>query len=77
MAKSNPEHLDIDVLREAAQLLYGETWQTQMAKALDVNVRTVQRWHAESFNVPGSIHENLAALLRERMTEIKQFLAQH
>jgi len=76
MAKDKPEHLDIDTLREAGRLLYGDRWMTQMAKALEVNERTVQRWDAENFNTPATVEPVLATLLRERMSEIKRFLAQ-
>ena len=39
-------------LETAGRALFGSAWQVAMAKALDVNERTVRRWHAGDSNVP-------------------------
>lgn len=75
-AKAEPgEFLDIDVLRGVAVLLYGCRWQTQLAQALNVAVRTVQRWDAEASRPPASLQAELRDLLKERRAAIAEFLA--
>lgn len=71
---SNGEYLPIKTLRECGRLMFGDRWLTQMADALQVAVRTVQRWDAETSPVPASIEGELKALLRERKSEIHDFL---
>lgn len=34
------------LLREAGEALYGTQWQSEMARDLNINTRTVQRWVA-------------------------------
>lgn len=40
------ESLSPELLRQVGEALYGEQWQTELARALDVNNRTVRRWVA-------------------------------
>jgi hypothetical protein len=56
-----------DLLREAGQALYGSTWQSDMARGLDVAVRTVQRWASGASAIPASVAGELRALGDERI----------
>lgn len=38
--------MSADLLREIGEALYGPRWQSEMARARGVAVRTVQRWDA-------------------------------
>ena len=50
--------------------LYGERWQSAMARDLEVNIRTVQRW-AVGESVPSwAVFAELLALLDERAAEL-------
>lgn len=51
-------------LETAGRALFGSAWQCQMAKALDVNERTVRRWYAGDSAIPDGIWAELVPLLR-------------
>lgn len=42
--------------------LWGSQWQSAMARALGVNARTVRRWAAGDYAVPGPVQIALRAL---------------
>ena len=50
--------------------LYGERWQSAMARELDVNIRTVQRWAAGA-EPPMPAYAALLPLLEDRADEIE------
>lgn len=52
-------------LEAAGEALYGPAWQSALARDLDVNLRTMQRWAAGEAEPPDLRHE-LAALCRMR-----------
>jgi hypothetical protein len=54
--------------------LYGERWQSALATALGINIRTVRRWAAGQQEVPAAIRERLQALARARIGELEQLL---
>jgi hypothetical protein len=63
-------------IRHVAPLLYGPTWQSALARALDVSLRNVQRW-ASGEREPGPrTWAKIAALLRQRNAELDAILAQ-
>lgn len=55
------------LLREAGEALYGPRWQTEIARALNVNDRTVRRWIAGDDEVPSGVAFDLWRLCEERM----------
>lgn len=52
------------ILRQAGEALYGPHWQTALARALQVNDRTMRRWIAGDSPLPDGLNEELAALCR-------------
>jgi len=53
--------------RKAAAALFGEQWTVpQMADALEVGIRSVQRWETGEADLQADIVENIGALLRQR-----------
>jgi DNA-binding transcriptional regulator YdaS (Cro superfamily) len=67
---------DLELLHRAGELLYGQDWQSELARALGISPRSVQRWVAgERLPAPerwAAIHalavergEELAHLLEE------------
>jgi hypothetical protein len=64
------------LLHRCGAALYGERWQSPLARDLDVAVRTVQRWAADSNPMPAGIWPQICRLLRRRNVEIAT-LQQH
>ena len=59
---------EIDLLERIGKALYGDRWQTQLAKALGVSDRTVRRWFLLESDIPWSfLDEKLPALFKARM----------
>lgn len=56
----------LDLLIETGQALYGQQWQTALARDLGVNDRTMRRWVAGQFPVPVGVRAELVTLLKER-----------
>lgn len=54
------------LLAEAGEALYGPRWQSEVARDLGCNVRTVQRWVAGVVDVPAGIYTDLWRLALER-----------
>lgn len=57
-------------LRSAGEALYGPNWQSEIARALGVNLRTMQRWALGAKNggtePPERLWEEIAALCEKR-----------
>ena len=61
---------DLDLFCKCSESLFGPQWQSEMARALDVNIRTVQRWASGSNDLSPWVFEKLPALLNERQAEL-------
>lgn len=61
-------------LRAAGEALYGERWQTPLARALGVTARLVRYWLAEDRPIPPRRAGQIADLLRERRRHIAAVL---
>lgn len=68
--------LTIDHLARAGRLLYGDRWQSDIARALDVNDRQVRAWMAGERRIPPGVWADIAALLRQRSNEGMALLAE-
>lgn len=60
----------VELVREVGPLLYGEQWQSPLARALGVSVRTVQRWAADRSVPPAGVRAELEALVKRRRAEL-------
>jgi len=56
-------------LERAGKLLYGDRWQSDLARALDVGDRRVREWAAGDRRPSAGIWADIAALLRQRQQE--------
>jgi DNA-binding transcriptional regulator YdaS (Cro superfamily) len=56
-------------LARAGRLLYGSRWQSELARALDVNDRRVRQWMSGERPIPPGIWADIAGLLRQRQQE--------
>jgi hypothetical protein len=54
------------LVRDVGPLLYGEQWQSSLARDLGVAVRTVQRWGSGQSVPPAGIRADLMALVTRR-----------
>ena len=54
------------LLHEAGRALYGQQWQSALARDLGVSVRTMQRWAVDSAAVPRGAYLDLLRLTQER-----------
>jgi hypothetical protein len=62
------------LLLRVGTMLYGPSWQTSLAEALGVNLRTVQRWAAGE-RLPGNdTWGKLADLVRRRREDLTKIL---
>lgn len=55
------------LLAEVGEALYGPRWQSELARDLDVSIRTMQRWAAGATDVPRGIYLDLLRLTQERL----------
>jgi transcriptional regulator with XRE-family HTH domain len=62
------------LLLHAGRLLYGPSWQTPLATALGINLRTVQRWARGDRQPSADTWARLAELVRHRSDELAQLL---
>lgn len=54
-----------DLLESIGQALYGSRWQSDMARAIDVDDRTVRRW-VYGGKIPDGVFVDLMRILQER-----------
>lgn len=59
-----------DLLREVGEALYGERWQSDLARDLNVADRTVRRWAAGDFDMPEALGKELRDLCQKRATAL-------
>jgi hypothetical protein len=59
-----------DLLRRVGQALYGQDWKTALARALDVNERSVRRWDDGASPIPGGVRGELLQLVGKRGGEL-------
>lgn len=59
-------------LRKTGELLYGTQWQTDLARALEIDSRRVRDWLQERRPIPLGIRFELIKLLKERSKNIDE-----
>jgi hypothetical protein len=67
---------DNSYLIQLGQALWGERWQSEMARALSVHRDTVQDWRQGRYSPKPEIIEELRQIARARLAELKALLAQ-
>lgn len=55
-------------LKEIGELLYGDRWQSALARDLEVTDRTVRRWAAGKFRVAADVPRKLRKVMAARAT---------
>ena len=59
-----------DLIADCGRALYGETWQSELARALNINRATVQRWLAGKFQPPAGVWADLMKLTNRRSKQL-------
>ena len=67
--------ITVDQLTAIGTALYGQQWQSALARDLGVADRTMRRWVAGESPIPTGIIADLHRLLRERQINIQELLA--
>jgi len=65
---------DHDELAEVGRLLFGERWQSDLARALGTSARMVRYWVAGTHTRPEDLGQRLAALLQDRVNDIMRMI---
>lgn len=66
-------NLTPDHLRAVGEALYGPSWQTPLAEALEVADRTMRRWVAGDTAIPEGIWADIAKLCHARGAELEKW----
>ena len=65
-----------NTIRAVGSVLFGDTWQSQLARILNVNPRTVRGWIAPNrYDPPDTIKPELIELLEQRQSDISGVLS--
>lgn len=57
-------------------LVGSDEWQSGLAKVLQVNIRTIQRWYSGKLPMPESLREDLIEILGARRAACSEMLRQ-
>jgi len=63
-----------DLLRRAGTLLFGQAWQPELARALGINRRTIERWMAGSREPGEETWAEITELLFEHRDDLADLL---
>jgi len=66
--------MDIKQLEQAGRLLYGDQWQSNMARDLNIDSRRVRQWMSGDRQISGWVATEVSALLDKKQFNINQFL---
>ena len=64
-----------DEFAKRGRALYGERWQTQLARDLKVSDRTVRRWARGDSPIPEKVDREILVMLKEHYVEIREVLS--
>lgn len=74
MSESNDTHrMTPEQLRQAGELLYGNQWQSDLARALEVDARRVRDWLQERRPVPIGVKNEIIELLKKNSLDTANY----
>ena len=73
--RSKHKAMTTEQLQKAGRLLYGDQWQSNLARSLSVDDRTVRRWASGDSAIKKSIASEVMQLLRVNQKDIIEYLA--
>lgn len=65
---------DAPLIHQVGRALYGTEWQSDMARDLNLNTRTVQRYAAGTSNPSAGVKSDLAGIIEDRITVLGALL---
>lgn len=74
--RRNREEANRELMQRAGTALFGEQWVSPLARAIEINVRTAQRWAAGEWPVDPERLRPLATLIPSRRAELRRALAE-
>ena len=63
-----------NLLRESGEALYGEQWQSALARDLDVKPATLRDWLSGKSSIPDKVRHELRTLVEGRGTALRRLL---
>ena len=66
--------MTINQLTIAGQLLYGDQWQANLARSLNVDVRRIRHWTAGTRPISDFVDKEVRQLLIDKQKKIDDFL---
>jgi len=66
--------MDIEQLEQAGRLLYGDQWQSNLAKSLAIDSRRVRQWVNNDRPISEWVAPELYALMDKNQQDVKRFL---
>ncbi len=60
----------MSLLSDIGEALYGPRWQSELARALGVSIRTAQRWAQGAHEPPRGVYAELAAIAAARSKDL-------
>lgn len=66
--------MDIKKLEQAGQLLYGDQWQSNLARDLKIDSRRIRQWMSGDRQISDWVATEVSALLDKKQFNINQFL---
>lgn len=70
------ESMQIDRLARAGKTMFGDRWQSDLARAIDVGDRRVRQWISGDRGIPAGVWADIATLLSERSSAASRLLAE-
>lgn len=68
------ESMQIDRLARAGKAMFGDRWQSDLARSLNVGDRRVREWVSGDRSIPDGIWSDIAVLLRQRSSDASALL---
>ena len=60
-----------ELLNATATALYGPLWQNALARALEVDARTMRRWATGELPIPIGVWNDISEIIADRVTELR------
>lgn len=74
MSELNDTHrMTPEQLRQAGELLYGNQWQSDLARALEVDARRVRDWLQERRPIPVGVKTEIVELLKKNSLDTANY----
>ncbi|RLZ10817.1 transcriptional regulator [Acinetobacter sp. 2JN-4] len=74
MSESNDTHrMTPDQLRQAGELLYGNQWQSDLARAINVDSRRIRQWLSGQRAVPEGLWLEIIELLKNNSRDTARY----